>query len=64
MAGKRVNGQRARRRKVVLKHPSYRPGKVELEERMKIDAPGDTVREKIGNVFRALGRPTKIRYEK
>ena len=47
---------------VILPNKAHQPSKTEMEERIKIDLPGETVRERMNNFARALMRPVKIEY--
>ena len=55
--------QRKPKRKVIhLKHPEYQPSRVELEEEIKVDVPGDSIEEKMSNLAKVVTQDVEIRY--
>ena len=50
------------KRTVTLTGRSYQLKKSELQERVKIDAPGKTVEEKMENLATAILQPVNIKY--
>ena len=52
------------KRTVKLPDRSYQPKKAELEEKIKLDVPGDTVEEKMNNFADAILRPAKVQFSR
>lgn len=49
-------------RTVELVKSSYQPTKVEQEEEISLDIPGDSVLERMENLAKAMTRPVNIRW--
>ena len=48
---------------VKLKRSSYQPTKAELEEKIKLDIPGETPEQRAENLAKAILRPVAVEYE-
>ena len=52
------------KRTVNLPDRNHQPKKVEQEEKIKVDVPGDMVEEKMNNFADAILRPATIQYSR
>ncbi len=53
-----------KKRTITLTNRSYQPKKAELEEKIKVNVPGDTVEEQMNNFADAILRPVKIQFSR
>ncbi len=49
---------------VTLPDRKYQPKKSELEEKIRIDVPGDTVEDQMNNFADAIMQPVKIQFRR